>query len=68
MLFTGLHRNLPKSPLSRRDVALRAELTHVSSQLVKIERDQEIQFRRIADIQRELDELTRMLKRLLDDK
>jgi uncharacterized sporulation protein YeaH/YhbH (DUF444 family) len=68
MLFTGLHRNLPKSPLSRRDVALRAELTHVSSQLVKIERDQEIQFRRIADIQQELDELKRMLKRLLDGK
>ncbi len=68
MLFTGLHRNLPKSPLPRRDVALRAELTHLSSQLVKIERDQEIQFRRIAEIQLELDELKRLLKRLIDEK
>jgi len=64
MLFPGVQRHLPKSPLRKRDHALRAELAHVSTRLLKLEREQEIQLKRIAQIQHELDEIKRLLDKL----
>jgi len=55
MLFPGVQRHLPKSPLRKRDDTVRAELTHLSTRLLKLEREQEVQFKRIAQIQHELD-------------
>ena len=59
MLFPGVHRHLPKSPLRKRDDAVRAELTHIATRLLKLEREQEVQFKRIAQIQADIDELKR---------
>ncbi len=67
MYQAPIERHLPKSPLPGRDRAVRAELTHVSTRLLKLERDQEIQFTRIAQIQQELDDIKRLLKRLAKD-
>jgi predicted nucleic acid-binding Zn-ribbon protein len=64
MLFAPLHRHLPKTPLSRRDQSLRAELTHLSTVVVKLEREQETQLRRIAEIQQELDEIKRLIRKI----
>jgi len=64
MLFPGVQRHLPKSPLRKRDSAVRAELTHLSTRLLKLEREQEIQFKRIAQIQHELDEIRRVLEKI----
>jgi chaperonin cofactor prefoldin len=43
---------------------VRAELTHLSTRLLKLEREQEIQFKRIAQIQHELDEIRRVLEKI----
>jgi hypothetical protein len=64
MFFATVQRHLPKSPLPKREHALRAELTHVATRLLKLEREQEVQFLRIAQIQQELDEITRLLKKI----
>ena len=65
MLFAGVQRHLPKSPLRKRgDPAVRAELTHLSTRLLNLEREQEVQFKRIAQIQHELDEIRRALEKL----
>jgi len=64
MLFPGVQRHLPKSPLHRRDETVRAELTHLSTRLLKLEREQEVQFKRIAQIQHELDEIRRVLEKI----
>ena len=66
MLFPSVQRHLPKSPLRKRDHAVRAELTHVATRLLKLEREQEIQFKRIAQIQHELDELRRLLEKIAE--
>lgn len=65
------HRHLPRSrpgtgPTSKRDAALLAEVTHLSSQLVKLEREQQTQLHRIAQIQQELDDVKRILKTIAD--
>ncbi|HZR25800.1 MAG TPA: hypothetical protein VFA59_19535 [Vicinamibacterales bacterium] len=64
MYYQPITRHLPKSPLPRRDHSTRAELTHMSTRLLKLEREQETQFRRIAQIQQELDEIKALLKKL----
>ena len=64
MLFPGVHRHLPKSPLRKRDHTVRSELTHISTRLLTLEREQEVQFKRIAQIQHELDEIKRILEQL----
>ena len=64
MLFPGIQRHLPKSPLSRGDAAIRAELTHVATRLIRLEREQDTQFQRIAQIQQELDDVKRLLKKI----
>lgn len=67
MYLAALERHLPKSPLQRRDQAMRAELTHVATRLLKLEREQEVQFKRIAQIQQELDDIKRLLKKIAKD-
>jgi|tagenome__1003787_1003787.scaffolds.fasta_scaffold20668143_2 hypothetical protein len=64
MLFAPVQRYLPKTPLSRRDNSLRAELTHLSTVVVRLEREQETQLRRIAQIQQELDEIKRLIAKI----
>ena len=64
MLFPGAQRHLPKSPLRKGDSAIRAEMTHISTRLLKLEREQEVQFKRIAQIQHELDEMRRLLEKI----
>ena len=66
MLMPAIHRHLPRSPMERRrDIAsLRAEVTHLSALVLKLERAQEVQFQRIVQIQQQLDELTKLLKNL----
>jgi hypothetical protein len=68
MLQPSNHRHFPRSPLDRRrDSALRAEITHLSTELLKLERNQEVQITRMAQIQQEVDEIKRLLKRLVSD-
>jgi len=64
MMYQPLQRHLPKSPLPKRDVSLRAEFTYLSTQLLRLEREQQPQFERIAQIQQELDETKQLLKRI----
>ena len=67
MLFAPLQRYLPKSPLPKRDATLRAELTHLSTQILKLEKEQEVHFKRMAQLQQEIDEIKRLLKKLVAD-
>jgi len=65
----GARRYLPRSgpamgPTSRREAALQAEVTHLSARLLKIEEEQRVQFKRIAQIQQELDEIKGLLKKI----
>ena len=65
----GARRHLPRSgpgagPASRREIALQAEVTHLATRLVDIEREQHLQFKRIAQIQQELDEIKALLKKI----
>ena len=62
MLFGPVQRSLPRSPLPKRDPALRAELAHLATQVLKLEKEQEVQLKRIAQIQQELEEIKRLLK------
>jgi hypothetical protein len=74
MLFTtaqlpGAKRYLPRSepgagPTSKREAKLQAEVTLLTTQLLKLEREQALQFTRIAQIQQELDEIKNLLKKL----
>jgi len=66
-LFPAPERYLPRSrpgtgPTSKRDVTLHAEVTHLSSKILDLEKEQRIQLTRISEIQRELDEIKRLLK------
>ena len=66
-LFPAPLRYLPRSrpgtgPTTRRDMTLHAELTHLSAKILELEKEQRIQFKRIADIQQDLDEIKRLLK------
>jgi hypothetical protein len=64
MLFAPIQRDFPKTPLRRRDISLRAELTHLATVVVKLEREQETQLRRIAQIQQELDEIKHLIRKI----
>jgi hypothetical protein len=73
MLFTvaqvpGAKRYLPRSgpgagPTSKVITALRAEMTHLNTRLLEIEREQRVQFELIVQIQQQLDEIRRLLNR-----
>jgi hypothetical protein len=65
MFQPPIHRHLPRSPLDRRrDNGLHAEVTRLSTDLLRLEKNQQIQLARIAQIQQELDEIKRVLKKL----
>jgi hypothetical protein len=67
MFLPPSHRHHPRSPLDRRrDAALRAELTHVSTMVLELQKDHQIQFARTAQLQREIDEIKATLKKLLE--
>ena len=71
MLFPAVQRYLPRTgpgagPTSRRDAALRAEVTQLTAQLVRLEKEQQVQFRRISDIQQELDAIKQLLTQITD--
>jgi hypothetical protein len=74
MLIPTTARYLPRNPesnaVSRRIAALRAELSDLRSsfaeRIERLEKEQGIHLRRVAEIQQALDELRRMLKRVSD--
>ena len=65
MYFQPQHYHLPRSPLAKTPAKMRAELSLLSSQLVKLEREQQVQLARIAQIQQELDDIKRLLKKAI---
>ena len=67
-LVPGTKRYHPRStpgtgPTSKVVTALRAELTHLNTRLLAIEREQRVQFERIVQIQQQLDEIKRLLNK-----
>jgi hypothetical protein len=69
MLHPSTHRYLPRTtpgtgPTSKREAALRAEVTHLSAETTKVMKEQQVQLQRIAEIQQELDQIKRLLKKL----
>jgi predicted nucleic acid-binding Zn-ribbon protein len=68
MVSTASLRYLPRTPQdtanTRRTAAMRAELADLSTRFHKLEREQHVQFDRIAQIQAELDEIKRLLKKM----
>jgi len=66
-------RNLPRSrpgtgPTSTNDATLRAELAQMNAEVARLVKEQQVQLRRIADIQAELDEVKRLLRALVKDR
>jgi hypothetical protein len=63
MLWTASHRHLPRSPLSRRgETEIRAELRHLATQILNLEKEHQIQVARTAQIQHELDQMKELLR------
>jgi hypothetical protein len=65
----GALRYLPRArpgtgPTSKREVALQAEMRTLATRLLELEREQAIQFTRIAHIQRQLDEMQKLLEKI----
>jgi predicted RNase H-like nuclease (RuvC/YqgF family) len=69
LVFTPLPRYLPRTPQEtaalRRAAELKATVTELNSHITKLEREQQIQLQRIAQLQQELDEVKRILKTLI---
>lgn len=55
----------PEGPPSKRESALKAEIVHLNTRLLDLEREQRITFERIAQLQQQLDEFTLMLRKLV---
>ena len=68
MLFASSQRYFPRSgqdrERSRREAELRAQVADLTARISALEREQHVQFKRTAEIQLQLDEITRLLKRL----
>lgn len=67
MMQPAVHRHLPRArpgtgPTSKADSTLRAELMHLSAEITRLVKDQQVQLRRIAEIQQELDEIKNVLR------
>ena len=52
---------------ARRFAALRAEVADLAASVQKVQKDQDTQLHRIAQIQQELDELKRLIKKLVSE-
>jgi uncharacterized membrane protein len=67
MYFPAIHRHLPRRnvlPLQTvRDDAARRQVARVSAEIEQLRRDLQIQFTRIAQMQADIDEIKRLLKR-----
>ena len=65
--FTTVKRYLPRTPQEhsevRRTAALRAQVEELTRTVAKLEREQDIQLQRIAQIQQTLDELAAIIKK-----
>ena len=68
MLFTPLPRYLPRTPQDsadrRRAAELKATIAELNSHVDRLEREQQIQLQRIAQLQQEVDDMKRQLKSL----
>jgi len=72
MLHPAQHRYLPRhipgtGPTSKEYASLRAELTLLSNEVTQLLREQQVQFKRISELQQDVDQIKRMLKTLLDE-
>jgi len=70
LLFPTRHRYHPRAQQDRerdrRDAAFRAQVADLAVRLQALEKEQQIQFKRIAEIQHQLDALMRLVKKRLD--
>jgi hypothetical protein len=66
LLTTTHHRFHPRSAdendKARREIALRAQVTDLMAHVGNIEREQQTQFKRIVEIQQQLDEIKRLIQ------
>jgi hypothetical protein len=69
LLFPSRHRYHPRTQQdrdrTRRDAAVRALIADLATRLSAFEKEQQVQFKRIADLQAQLDELVRLVKKNL---
>ena len=69
MLFPARHRYHPRSQQDndrkRRDAALRAQVADLAEHVMALEQEQQVQLKRIAEIQQQLDTVTKLLKQLV---
>lgn len=67
MLTSTRHRFHPRTEQNRererREAALRAQVSDLTSRIQVLEKEQQIQFKRIAELQQQLDHTMRLLKR-----
>jgi chromosome segregation ATPase len=69
MLYPTLHRYLPRhapgtGPTSKQYAAVRAELTLLSAEVARLVKELQVQFKRIAELQQDVDQIKRVLKKL----
>ena len=69
MLQDFARRHSPRArpgtgPTSKLDATLRAEIALLNAEMTQLVKNQQAQFQRIAELQRELDEVKRLLKEL----
>jgi len=66
VLLPARHRFHPRGEQDReryrREAALRAQVTDLTSRLQVLEKEQQIQFKRIAELQQQVDQAMRLLK------
>jgi hypothetical protein len=71
MLFPARHRYHPRGQQDRdrdrRDAAVRAQMADLTTRMAAVEREQQIQFTRIAELQVQLDDLLRLVKQWIRD-
>jgi hypothetical protein len=63
-MLRDIHRHLPRRPTFKGDEVGRHEFTRLMALVHAIQREQDIQMKRIAQVQQELDELKALIKRL----
>jgi uncharacterized sporulation protein YeaH/YhbH (DUF444 family) len=70
MLGSTGHRYFPRAAqdaaAARREAAFRAEVSELREMIGRLEKEQAIQLKRFAQMQQELDEIRRMLKKVID--
>jgi uncharacterized sporulation protein YeaH/YhbH (DUF444 family) len=69
MLASTGHRYFPRTAqdaaIARREAAFRAQLSELRDAVDRVEKEQAIQLKRFAQIQQELDEIRRLLKKAI---